>query len=38
VNNRFVHALYMSAEVADRVDYYFLYGPEPDQIIGTIAN
>ena len=34
VNNRFVHALYMSAEVADRVDYYFLYGPEPDQIIG----
>jgi len=34
VNNRFVHALYVSAEVADRVDYYFIYGPEPDQIIG----
>jgi alpha-D-xyloside xylohydrolase len=34
VNNRFVHALYLSAEVADRVDYYFIYGPEPDQIIG----
>ena len=34
VNNRFVHALYLSAEVADRVDYYFLYGPEADQIIG----
>jgi len=34
VNNRFVHMLYLSAEVADRVDYYFLYGPEPDQIIG----
>jgi alpha-D-xyloside xylohydrolase len=34
VNNRFVHALYLSAEVADQVDYYFLYGPEPDQIIG----
>ena len=33
VNNRFVHGLYMSAEVADRVDYYFIYGPEPDQII-----
>jgi alpha-D-xyloside xylohydrolase len=33
VNNRFVHALYLSAEVADRVDYYFIYGPEPDQII-----
>jgi len=34
VNNRFIHMLYLSAEVADRVDYYFLYGPEPDQIIG----
>lgn len=33
-NNRFIHALYLSSEVADRVDYYFLYGPEPDQIIG----
>jgi alpha-D-xyloside xylohydrolase len=34
VNNRFVHSLYVSAEVADRVDYYFLYGPEADGIIG----
>jgi alpha-D-xyloside xylohydrolase len=34
VNNRFVHWLYMSAEVADRVDYYFFYGPDADQIIG----
>jgi alpha-D-xyloside xylohydrolase len=34
VNNRFVHWLYMSGEVADRVDYYFFYGPEADQIIG----
>ena len=34
VNNRFVHSLYMSGEVADRVDYYFIYGPEADQIIG----
>jgi alpha-D-xyloside xylohydrolase len=34
VNNRFVHTLYLSAEVADRVDYYFIYGPEPDGIIG----
>jgi alpha-D-xyloside xylohydrolase len=34
VNNRFVHALYLSAEVADRVDYYFIYGPEPDAIVG----
>jgi alpha-D-xyloside xylohydrolase len=34
VNNRFVHMLYLSAEVSDRVDYYFIYGPEADQIIG----
>jgi alpha-D-xyloside xylohydrolase len=34
VNNRFVHMLYLSAEVADRVDYYLIYGPEADQIIG----
>jgi alpha-D-xyloside xylohydrolase len=34
VNNRFVHMLYLDAEVADRVDYYFIYGPEADQIIG----
>ena len=33
MNNRFVHGLYLSAEVADRIDYYFIYGPEPDQII-----
>ncbi len=33
VNNRFIHMLYLSAEVADQVDYYFLAGPEPDQII-----
>jgi alpha-D-xyloside xylohydrolase len=34
MNNRFVHWLYLSGEVADRVDYYFLYGPEADDIIG----
>ena len=34
VNNRFVHALYLSSEVADSMDYYFIYGPEADQIIG----
>ena len=33
VNNRFVHMLYLTAEVANRIDYYFLAGPEPDQII-----
>jgi alpha-D-xyloside xylohydrolase len=32
-NNRFPHALYLSSEVADIVDYYFLYGPEFDSII-----
>jgi len=34
-NNRFVHAFYLSSEVADAVDYYFLYGPEFDQIIAA---
>ena len=33
-NNRFIHSLYLSAEVADRIDYYFIYGPGADQIIG----
>jgi alpha-D-xyloside xylohydrolase len=33
-NNRFLNALYLSSEVADAVDYYFLYGPEFDQIVG----
>ena len=37
VNNRFVHSLYMSGEVADRIDYYFIYGPEADQIIGALS-
>ncbi|MGC2814070.1 MAG: TIM-barrel domain-containing protein, partial [Candidatus Acidiferrum sp.] len=34
-NNRFVHAFYMSSEVSDSIDYYFLYGPEFDRIIGA---
>jgi alpha-D-xyloside xylohydrolase len=34
-NNRFVHALYLSSEVADSMDYYFLYGPEFDKIIAA---
>jgi alpha-D-xyloside xylohydrolase len=33
-NNRFVHALYVSSEVADTIDYYFFYGPELDKIVG----
>jgi len=32
-NNRFVHSLYISSEVADVIDYYFLYGPDFDKII-----
>jgi alpha-D-xyloside xylohydrolase len=34
VNNRFVHSLYISSEVAEMIDYYFLYGPEFDSIVG----
>jgi alpha-D-xyloside xylohydrolase len=33
VNNRFVHVTYISSEVADTIDYYFIYGPEFDKII-----
>ena len=35
MNNRFVHALYLTSEVADAVDYYFLYGPDFDKIVGS---
>jgi alpha-D-xyloside xylohydrolase len=35
MNNRFPHALYLSSEVADAMDYYFLYGPEFDRIIAS---
>jgi alpha-D-xyloside xylohydrolase len=34
-NNRFVHALYISSEVADSIDYYFLYGPDFDKIVAA---
>jgi len=34
-NNRFVHAFYISSEVADSIDYYFLYGPYFDKIIAS---
>ncbi len=34
-NNRFVHVMYISSEVADTVDYYFIYGPEFDKIIAS---
>jgi alpha-D-xyloside xylohydrolase len=32
-NNRFLHALYLSSEVAATVDYYFFFGPDFDTII-----
>lgn len=34
-NNRFLNALYLSSEVADAVDYYFLYGPEFDAVVSA---
>jgi alpha-D-xyloside xylohydrolase len=35
MNNRFVHALYLSSEVADSLDYYFIYGPDFDKIVAS---
>ena len=32
-NNRFANYLYISSEVADVIDYYFLYGPDFDKIV-----
>src|SRR5208283_5330955 len=32
-NNRFVHAFYLSSEVSNSIDYYFMYGPAFDTII-----
>jgi alpha-D-xyloside xylohydrolase len=34
-NNRFANYLYISSEVADVVDYYFLYGPDLDKVISA---
>ena len=34
-NNRFMQSLYISSEVADQIDYYFIYGPEFDKIVGA---
>src|SRR5689334_9735837 len=34
-NNRFLNALFLSSEVADVIDYYFIYGPEFDQVIAS---
>jgi alpha-D-xyloside xylohydrolase len=35
VNNRFANYLYISSEVADVIDYYFIYGPEMDKIVAA---
>ena len=32
-NNRFLSALYLISEMADVLDYYFLYGPDFDKVI-----
>lgn len=32
-NNRFANYLYISSEVADVIDYYFIYGPDLDKIV-----
>src|SRR5215471_4883778 len=32
-NNRFANYLYLTSEVADVIDYYFLYGPELDKVV-----
>jgi alpha-D-xyloside xylohydrolase len=34
-DNRFLHALYLTSDVADSVDYYLLYGPDFDHIIAA---
>ncbi|MBS1852356.1 MAG: glycoside hydrolase family 31 protein [Acidobacteria bacterium] len=33
VNNRFANYMYITSEAVDVLDYYFLYGPEMDQIV-----
>jgi alpha-D-xyloside xylohydrolase len=35
INNRFMQALYISSEVADQIDYYFIYGPQFDKIVAA---
>jgi len=32
-NNRFIHYLYLSSQVADSIDYYFCYGPHFDKLV-----
>jgi alpha-D-xyloside xylohydrolase len=35
VNNRFANYLYISSEVADLIDYYFIYGPDLDKLVAA---
>jgi alpha-D-xyloside xylohydrolase len=32
-NNKFANYLYVSSEVADVIDYYFIYGPDLDKVV-----
>jgi alpha-D-xyloside xylohydrolase len=34
-NNRYIHALYLTSEVADVIDYFFIYGPDFDKLIAA---
>jgi len=34
-NNRFIHYLYLSSEVADSIDYYFCLGPQFDKLVAA---
>ncbi|MGC2659202.1 MAG: glycoside hydrolase family 31 protein [Bryobacteraceae bacterium] len=34
-NNRFIHYLFVDADVADTIDYYFIYGPDFDPIVAA---
>ena len=34
-NNRFANYLYVSSEVADVIDYYFMYGPDLDKVVAA---
>jgi alpha-D-xyloside xylohydrolase len=34
-NNRFIHYLYLTSQVADSIDYYFCYGPQLDKLVAA---
>jgi alpha-D-xyloside xylohydrolase len=37
-NDRFAQHLFLDAEVADNIDYYFMYGPKLDQVTAEYRN